>query len=47
MDLLHRCGGIYAQEHREDGVVVSLRAPRHIVKSACQAGARLLDDENV
>ncbi|MCE5344224.1 MAG: GTPase HflX, partial [Eubacteriales bacterium] len=46
LDLLHRNSSIYEQEHREDGVVLSLRAPRHIVKNACQAGARLLDDEN-
>jgi GTP-binding protein HflX len=45
LDMLHRNSSIYEQEHREDGVVISLRAPRHIVKNACLAGARLLDDE--
>jgi len=45
LDRLHQSGGIYKQEHRNDGVAVTLRADRRLIKSACEAGARLLDDE--
>lgn len=45
LDQLHRSGGIYAQEHRDDGVLVEIRATAEFVKNACKAGARLLVDE--
>jgi len=45
LDKLHRTGGIYSQEHREDGVLVELHADERFVKSACKEGARLMDDE--
>lgn len=45
LDKLHRSGGVYSQEHLDDGVLVELRADERFVKSACKEGARLLDDE--
>lgn len=42
---LHREGGIYQQEHRDDGVILTLRATDRVIKSACQEGAQLLGDE--
>lgn len=46
MDRLHRAGGILAQEHSDEGVLLTLRADERFVKSACKEGARLLDDES-
>ena len=45
LDKLHRAGGIYRQEHRDDGVLVELRADERFVKSAVKEGARLIGDE--
>ena len=42
---LHRAGVVYRQEHREDGVLLELRADERFVKNACKEGARLLSDE--
>lgn len=47
LDKLRRQCGIYAVEHRDDGVVVDLRGDERLVKNACKEGARLLSDENV
>ena len=47
MDRLHRAGGILNQEHREDGVLLTMRADERFVKSACKEGATLLGDEKV
>ena len=46
LDRLHRAGGILTQEHREDGVLITIRADDRFVKSACKEGAQLLGDEN-
>lgn len=45
LDRLHRAGGIYRQEHRDDGVLVEMRAEERFVKSVCKEGAKLLGDE--
>ena len=45
LDKLHRAGGIYHQEHTDEGVLLELRADERFVKSACKEGARLLSDE--
>ena len=45
LDRLHRAGVVYRQEHREDGVLLELRADERFVKNACKEGARLLSDE--
>jgi len=46
LDKLHRAGGIHGQEHREDGVLLTIRADERFVKSACKEGATLMGDEN-
>ena len=46
LDKLRRQCGIYAVEHRDDGVMVELRGDERLVKNACKEGARLLSDEN-
>lgn len=45
LDRLHRNGGIHAQEHTAEGVLLTLRADERIVKSACKEGAQLVGDE--
>ncbi|HPS82268.1 MAG TPA: GTPase HflX, partial [Candidatus Limiplasma sp.] len=45
LDRLHRSGGVYSQEHRDNGVLVELRADDQYVKSICKEGAQLLDAE--
>ncbi len=45
LDQLHRVGGIVSTTHRDDGVLVEIRTDDATVKNACQAGARLMDDE--
>ncbi len=42
---LHQTGDVYEQEHRADGVAVTLKADERLIKSACEAGAKLLDGE--
>ena len=45
LDRLHRNGGIHAQEHTAEGVLLTLREDERIVKSACKEGAQLVGDE--
>lgn len=42
---LHEMGSVYAEEHRDDGVLVRVRARKEIVNLACQEGATLMGDE--